>query len=171
MKREIQIHPLEPIFDENSRILILGTFPSVKSRETKFYYGHPRNRFWKVISTLVGEAIPTTIEEKTTLLLRHGIALWDVLSSCEIKGSSDSSISNPKPNDIGAIIQKTQLRQIFTNGKKAQQLYEKFIAPQINMEAHCLPSTSPANGRFHLEELLSAWKVIATYLVETKRVV
>ena len=101
MKREIQIHPLEPIFDENSRILILGTFPSVKSRETKFYYGHPQNRFWKVISTLVGEAIPTTIEEKTTLLLRHGIALWDVLASCEIKGSSDSSISNPKPNDIG----------------------------------------------------------------------
>ena len=123
MKREIQIHPLEPIFDENSRILILGTFPSVKSRETKFYYGHPRNRFWKVISTLVGEPIPTTIEEKTTLLLRHGIALWDVLSSCEIKGSSDSSISNPKPNDRGAIIQKTQLRHIFTNGKKSRHLY------------------------------------------------
>lgn len=161
MKRESQIHPLDPIFDKNSRILILGTFPSVKSREVKFYYGNPQNRFWKVIAALFKEPVPMSTEEKTALLLRNQIALWDVLAACDIKGSADSSISNPIPNDIRMVLQKSRIQKIFTNGKKAQQLYEKFIQPQIDMEADCLPSTSPANGHYRFEELISAWKVIA----------
>ena len=119
-------HEFEPVFDENSKVLILGTFPSVKSRENQFYYGHPQNRFWKIISLLTDCEVPQTVEEKKKVLLEHGIAIWDVISSCEIIGSSDSSIKNVVPADIAGILQKTKITRIFANGKTAGNLYKKF---------------------------------------------
>ncbi|MEE0775732.1 MAG: DNA-deoxyinosine glycosylase [Bacillota bacterium] len=163
MKQESIQHPFAPIYDKHSKILILGTFPSVKSREVSFYYGHPQNRFWKVLSQLTGETLPQSIEEKRAFLLRHGIALWDVLASCEIKGSSDSSIRYPIPNDLSLLLEQANIQKIFTNGKKAQQLYEKYLEPNTNIKAHCLPSTSPANRKYHLEDLLREWKIITDF--------
>lgn len=154
------VHPIEPLYDENSRILILGSFPSVKSREQAFFYGHPQNRFWRVLPALYGEEPLTTIPEKRAFCARHGIALWDVIASCEIVGSSDSSIQNAVANDLTPILSAAPIERIFTNGKTAGKLYDRYIQPQIGKSAVCLPSTSPANASWTLEKLVAAWQVI-----------
>ncbi len=150
-------HPIEPVYNENSRILILGSFPSVRSREVGFFYGHPQNRFWSVLSELYGEVLADTTEEKKSFLLRHGIALWDVITSCDIVGSSDASIQNVLPNDLGRILSVADIKRIFTNGKTAHALYCRHLLPQTGREATCLPSTSPANAVWSLPRLCEAW--------------
>jgi len=153
-------HPFPPLYNKDSKILILGSFPSVKSREQMFFYGHPQNRFWKVISSVLGCSEPETIEEKKKLLLEHGIALWDVIASCEIMGSSDSSIKNVKVNDISEILKEADIRQIFVNGKTAEKYFKKYTKAQIKREAVCLPSTSPANAAWSVNRLIEKWEVI-----------
>lgn len=150
-------HEFEPVFDQNSRVLILGTFPSVKSRENQFYYGHPQNRFWKVMARLTEEAVPQTIEEKKRLLLNHGIAIWDVISSCEIKGSSDSSIRNVVPADLSIILDACDIRRIYANGGTAKKLYDKYSKVKTGREIIGLPSTSPANAAYSLDRLMESW--------------
>jgi hypoxanthine-DNA glycosylase len=153
-------HPIPPLYDENSKILILGSFPSVKSREAQFFYHHPQNRFWKVISRICGEALPVTIEEKKAMLLRNGIAVWDVIQSCEITGSSDNSIRNVTANDLTPILKTADIRQIYANGNTAYRLYKKYIFPETGIESIGLPSTSPANAGCSMECLLEAWSCI-----------
>lgn len=153
-------HSIEPVYDEHSRILILGSFPSVRSREAQFFYGHPQNRFWKVLAAIHDAEVPKTNEEKREFLLENGIALWDVVGSCEIQGSSDSTIRNVVPNDLTRILDHADIRQIFVNGKTAQRYYKKYIEDEIGREAICLPSTSPANASWSLERLTDAWSVI-----------
>lgn len=160
MEYEHIVHSFEPVYDKDSEILILGTLPSVKSRENNFYYGHKQNRFWKVLATLLKEPIPETIEEKKAMLLAHRIALWDVIQSCDIKGSSDSSIKNVQSTDIGMILEKTNVTQIYANGNKAGQLYKRYQFPVTGIEATVLPSTSPANAAWSLARLCEAWRVI-----------
>lgn len=150
-------HTFGPVYDENSRILILGSFPSVKSREQQFYYGHPQNRFWKVAAALWGEEKPETIEAKKKFLLKHQIALWDVIESCDIMGSSDSSIRNVVPNDMDVILKAAAIGGIFLNGDKAYQLYLKYCKKEGQPPVKKLPSTSPANAAWNLEKLLAAW--------------
>ena len=155
------IHPIPPFYDETSTILILGSFPSVKSRESRFFYGHPQNRFWKLMTLLYGEeTVPATVEEKAALLKRHHIAAWDSIHACDIQGSSDNSIRNVEPNDFGEILSVAPIRQIFTNGKKSHEIYQKYCLPQTGREDICLPSTSPANAAWTLERLAEAWKAI-----------
>ncbi len=153
-------HEFEPVYDECSRVLILGTLPSVKSREQNFYYGHPQNRFWKVIAALYGEPVPQTIAQKKELLLKHQIAVWDVIAECDIYGSSDSSIKNVVPADISRILGQAPIRQIYANGAKAYELYNKYSLAATGREITKLPSTSPANAAFGMERLLEAWQVI-----------
>ena len=164
MEPEYITHNFQPIYDKESRILMLGTMPSPKSREVGFYYGHPRNRFWKVISDVCGEELPLTKEEKIAFALRNRIAVWDVLAGCEIKGSDDGSIRNPKANDMKKILDHADIRAIFTTGTKAAQLYKRYCYPETGVEAIGLPSTSPANCRTTYEELYRAYSVIAGYL-------
>ena len=154
------IHPIPPLYDAQSRILILGSFPSVKSREAQFFYGHPQNRFWKVLSAVCECEVPVTIEEKRDFLHENHIAVWDVIRSCDIEGSSDSSIKNVIPNDLGRILEETDIKQIYVNGKKAEQLYRKYIFPKIKRKAICLPSTSPANAAWSLKKLTEEWRKI-----------
>lgn len=153
-------HPFPPLFDENSEILILGSFPSVKSREQLFFYGHPQNRFWKVLSGVLDQQTPNSIEEKKAFLMQNNIALWDVIASCEIQGSADSSIKNAAANDISVILEKGKIKKIFTNGQAAKKLYDQFIFPKVKIEAFLLPSTSPANAAWSLDRLTDAWKII-----------
>ena len=153
-------HSFPPVWNENSRILILGSFPSVKSREEGFYYGHPRNRFWKVISAVVGEKEPVTIDEKKKMLLRNRIAIWDVIASCEIKGSSDSSIKNVTANDFTEILAGSFINRVFANGKTAEKLYNRYAFPVTGVPITVLPSTSPANAAFSLEKLIACYKTI-----------
>ena len=153
-------HPISPVFDKNSKILILGSFPSVKSREVKFFYGHPQNRFWKVTSAVFSSPEPTTVEEKRTFLLSHGIAVWDVIASCDIEGSADSSIKNVVPNDLTQILEHADIKTIFVNGKTAEKYYRKYMRDSIGREAVCLPSTSPANAAWSLERLINEWRQI-----------
>jgi len=154
-------HPLPPVFDENSRVLILGTMPSPKSREYGFYYSHPRNRFWRILAELYSSPLPETNQEKTALLLRHGIALWDVLKSCRIRGADDGSIRDPVPNDIEGLLKKTGIRNVFTTGSKAASLYRRLCLPKTGLAAFALPSTSPANcRRYTYEMLLDAYRVL-----------
>ena len=160
MEYEHIVHSFEPVYDKASEILILGTLPSVKSRENNFYYGHKQNHFWKVLATLLKEPVPHTIEEKKAMLLAHRIALWDVIQSCDIKGSSDSSIKNVQPTDIGMILEKTNITRIYANGNKAGQLYKRYQFPVTGIEAMVLPSTSPANAAWSLDRLCEAWRVI-----------
>ena len=150
-------HSIEPIYDKNSRVLILGSFPSVKSREEGFFYGHPQNRFWKVLAEVFKKDVPTTIEEKKLLLIENNIAVWDVIKSCDIEGSSDSSIKNVVANDLSVILETADIKQIYVNGKKAEQMYKKYIFPQLKREVICLPSTSPANAAWSLEKLVAQW--------------
>lgn len=158
MKVSYEEHTFMPVYNKDSKILILGSFPSVKSREAGFYYYHPQNRFWKVIADLTEESIPETIEEKKKILLQHNIAIWDVIKSCEITGSSDSSIKEVVPADIESILQKSQIEKIYANGGKAYQLYMKYIFPNTKRDIIKLPSTSPANASYSLERLLEIWK-------------
>lgn len=155
-----QIHPIPPLYSASSSVLILGSFPSVKSREQEFFYGHPQNRFWRVIAAVYGTSVPTAVEEKKKLILSNGLALWDVIAECEIEGSSDSSISAVKPNDISIILNNCPVKRIFVNGKTAEKYYIKYIQPKIGLKAVCLPSTSPANAAWSFERLCEAWKVI-----------
>ncbi|MCI6737225.1 MAG: DNA-deoxyinosine glycosylase [Intestinibacter sp.] len=157
-------HEIPPVYDENSKILILGSFPSVKSRENQFFYHHPQNRFWKTLAAVVGCDTPISIEEKKKFLLTNNIAVWDVIASCEIEGSSDSSIKNVVVNDFNSIIYKSNIKQIFCNGGKSYDLYRKYCEKSTNMKAIKLPSTSPANARFSLDKLISEWKIIEDYL-------
>ena len=154
------IHPISPVYDSDSEILILGSFPSVKSREEGFFYGHKQNRFWKVVAAVFGEETPETIEEKRAFLLRNHIAVWDVIHSCEIEGSSDSSIRNVTVNDLNEILKVADIRDIYVNGKTAQKYYKKYTEKLVGREAICLPSTSPANAAWTLERLQEKWTCI-----------
>ena len=154
-------HPFGPLFGPESRILILGSFPSVKSREQNFFYGHPQNRFWKVIAALYGEKVPATVPEKKALILDHGLALWDCIASCVITGSSDASIRDVRPNDLRIILDHCPIERICCNGRKSYEMYERYIRPETGREAVCLPSTSPANAQWSLEKLISAWSVLS----------
>lgn len=153
-------HPFDPLYNENSRVLILGSFPSVKSREQQFFYGHPQNRFWKVIAALFNEKVPSTIPEKKHLILSNGLALWDSIASCEITGSSDASIRNAKTNDLHVILDNCPIKMIICNGKKSYEFYQRYIEKTIEISAICLPSTSPANAVWTLDKLIEAWSVI-----------
>lgn len=153
-------HPFPPLYDANSRILILGSFPSVKSREERFFYGHPQNRFWRVVSAVLEEEVPRTVEEKRKLLLRSHIAVWDVIASCEIVGSADSTIRSVTPNDLSHIFKVADIKCVFTNGKTAQEYYNRYMRDAVGRDAVCLPSTSPANAKWTLPRLIEAWRVI-----------
>lgn len=157
-------HDFQPIYNEESRVLMLGTMPSPKSRETGFYYGHPRNRFWKVVSDVCGEVLPETKEEKIEFALKNKIAVWDVLAGCEIKGAEDASIRNPVANDLNIIIKNADIRAVFATGQKAAQLYRKYCQKETGMEIICLPSTSPANCSVSYEKLFEAYEVVLKYI-------
>lgn len=157
------IHPIPPVYDANSRILILGSFPSVKSREQGFFYGHPQNRFWRVTAAVFGDETPVTVPERRAFLLRHGVALWDVIAACEITGSSDASIRNPEINDLRPILEAAPIRAIFVNGQTAAKLYRRYAEPLTGRPAYPLPSTSPANAAWSLERLIEAWQAITTF--------
>ncbi len=157
MMRQRQEHGIAPVYDEHSEILILGSFPSVRSREEGFFYGHPRNRFWRVLAAVFGESVPHTVQEKKRFLLRNKVALFDVLAECEIEGSSDSSIGGAVPNDLSPILSGSRIRKIFVNGKTAEKLYQKYLLPKTGIPAICLPSTSPANAAWNEERLREAW--------------
>ncbi len=152
------LHPIPPVYDRNSKILILGSFPSVKSREEGFFYGHPRNRFWNVTAAVFDTAVPQNIDEKKAFLLRNHIALWDVIGSCDITGSADSSIKNVSANDLDLILKQADIRKIFVNGKTAYKYYRKFSEIKTGRPAVCLPSTSPANAAWTVERLTESWR-------------
>jgi hypoxanthine-DNA glycosylase len=154
------IHPIEPVYDSESRILILGSFPSVRSRETGFFYGHPQNRYWKVLAAVFDEKVPETIPEKKEFLLRNHVAAWDVIQSCDITGSSDASIKNVTPNDMTIILNHADIKQIYVNGKTAEKMYKKYTEKITGRKCVCLPSTSPANAAWSLEKLIEAWRVV-----------
>ena len=154
------IHPFGPLFNESSRVLILGSFPSVKSREQQFFYGHPQNRFWKVLAALYQQDVPVTVDQKKALILENHLALWDSVASCVITGSSDASIREVRANDLSVILDNSAVQKIFCNGKTSWQMYEKWIRPATGREAVCLPSTSPANAQWTLDRLIDAWSVI-----------
>lgn len=158
------IHSIEPVFDTESRVLILGTMPSPKSREVQFYYGHPQNRFWRVLAAVLGEELPQSVPEKKAMLLRHRIALWDVLAECEITGASDSSIRNPVANDLSVILDHAPVQAVFTTGATAWKLYTRLQKPHTGIEAVRLPSTSPANCAVKMEALTEAYKAILPWL-------
>ncbi len=159
-KSNFVTHPFEPIYDENSKVLLLGSFPSPKSRDVGFYFSHPQNRFFKVLADIFNDTLPTTNDEKKNFLLKHNIALWDIISSCEIVGASDSSIKNVKVNDIKTLIRKTQIKAVFCLGNTATKLYKKYIG----VNCFTLPSTSPANCAVHYDELKAKFKQILQFL-------
>ncbi len=156
-------HNIAPVYDKNSRVLILGSFPSKKSREVKFFYGNPQNRFWKVMASIYSEKIPETEIEKRSFLLGHNIALWDVISECDIQGSSDSSIKNVKLNDINELLSKSDIKAIMLNGKTAAKLFKKYFADKLDIKTLVLPSTSPANASCSFDMLGENWSVIKEY--------
>ena len=153
-------HPIPPLYDKDSRILILGSFPSVKSREAAFFYGHPQNRFWRLMAQLLSETFPETVEERAAMLHRNHIAVWDTIASCEIVGSSDSSIRQVVPNDLSVILDHADIRQIYCNGAKSHEYYHRYIEPETGIKAVRLPSTSPANAACNMDRLLSDWRQI-----------
>ena len=154
------VHPIPPLFDSESETLILGSFPSVKSREAAFFYGHPQNRFWAVVAEIFGAEKPLTVEEKKELILSNKLALWDVIAQCEIEGSADSTITDVTANDLSIILENSNVKRIFVNGKTAEKYYNKYTYPKTGIKAVCLPSTSPANAAWSLERLVEAWKTI-----------
>lgn len=151
-------HPFPPVVDENCHTLILGSFPSVKSREDGFFYGHPQNRFWRMLAAVFDEEIPTDIPAKKDLLLRHHIALWDVIASCEIEGSSDASVKNAIPVDITQVTCTAPIKRVICNGTLAGKLYQRYLQPTTGIDALILPSTSPANAAWTLHKLISVWR-------------
>ena len=152
-------HPIPPVFDENSRILLLGSFPSVKSREQAFFYGHKQNRFWKVISAVFDSSEPQTIPEKKAFLLKNGIAVWDVIASCDIEGSADNTIKNVTPNDLSLILNTAKIEKIFVNGGTAARFYKRYAEQKTGISAITLPSTSPANASWSIDRLTNYWKI------------
>ncbi len=156
------VHPIRPVYDDRSRILILGSFPSQKSREQMFFYGHPQNRFWRVLAAVYGGDVPQTIADKRHFLLAHGVAVWDVIASCDIVGSADSSIRAVVANDLSEVLEAADIQRIYVNGKTAERYYNRYLRDSLGREAVCLPSTSPANAAWSLERLIDAWSVIAT---------
>lgn len=160
----MEFHTIEPIYDHNSKILILGSFPSVRSRQDNFYYAHPQNRFWKVISCLFDERYLETIDDKKAFLLKNKIALWDVVYSCSIEGSSDGSIKDVIVNDIFSIVESSKIVLTVFNGKTAKRLFDKFFADFDGTDTIVLPSTSPANAAVSLDELITKWSVIKKYI-------
>lgn len=161
---QITLHNIPPVCDENSKILILGSFPSVRSREQSFFYGHSQNRFWKVLSCVLADDEPESIEEKRSFLLKNKIALWDVIASCDIEGSADSTIRNVLPNDIEPILKAADIKMIFLNGRTAEKYYNKYLAKKINRDTVTLPSTSPANAVWRLDDLIAEWGRIKSFL-------
>ena len=161
MERTVLLHPIPPLYDASSRILILGSFPSVKSREMGFFYGHPQNRFWKVVAAIWREEVPMSVEERRAFLLRNHIAAWDVIASCSIEGSADSSIRDAAANDLRPILCASKISRIYVNGKTAEKMYRKYTEPILGVPAVCLPSTSPANAAWSLDRLIEAWRCIA----------
>ena len=158
-------HTLEPVFDAHSRVLILGTMPSPKSREAQFYYAHPQNRFWPTLARLFDEPLPPTSDARRCFALRHGIALWDVLQSCEIEGASDASIRSAVPNELSVVLDNAPIQAVFTTGRRAYELYNRLCLHKMTEhECICLPSTSPANRRVSDLELQKAYSVILNYL-------
>ena len=153
-------HGFKPVFDERSRVLVRGSFPSVLSRVNRFYYGNPRNRFWCVMAEVLGEPVPDVgdIPGKRAMLLRHGIALWDVIESCDVRGSSDASIRNVVPADVARITRAAPIRSVLCNGGTAGRLYRRWLLPVTGIEAEVLPSTSPANAAWGLERLTERWR-------------
>lgn len=160
MEKEEQRHPIPPVYDSRSRVLILGSFPSVASREVGFFYGHPANRFWRVMAALFSEDLPSGIPERRSFLLAHGVAVWDVIASCRIAGSADASITDVVPNDIGRILSVAPIRGIFVNGRTAEKVYRRYLFPVCGREAVCLPSTSPANAALSLPALTERWRAL-----------
>lgn len=161
----MEFHNIAPVYDARSRVLILGSFPSVKSRETRFFYGHPQNRFWRVMAAVLSCPVPQTIAEKRAMLLSHGVALWDVIASCDIVASSDASITNVLPNDISQILRAAPIQAVYCNGGKAFSLYRKHLQPTVGRPAEKLPSTSPANASWTETRLIDAWrKALGEYL-------
>ena len=154
-------HTFEPVFNKDSKILILGSFPSVKSRENNFYYGHPQNRFWKVLAKIFEEEVPETIEDKKSFLFEHHIAVWDVIESCTIIGSSDSSIKDVVVNDFSKVLENSAIERIYVNGGKAYELYRKYAEKQTGVKAVKLPSTSPANAAWSVDRLCEVWREVA----------
>lgn len=157
-------HNIEPVYNERSKVLILGSFPSVRSREAQFFYGHKQNRFWKVLSAVLECPVPEDVPQKKAMLLDHGVALWDVIATCEIRGSSDASIRNVVPNDLSKILEAAKIRSIYANGAKSYELYQRYLYPVTKREICKLPSTSPANAAYDLEHLVSEWKKIRQFL-------
>lgn len=158
-------HTLAPVYDEQSRVLILGSFPSPKSREIGFYYGNPQNRFWPVLATLFDEPLPAAAEERRAFALRHHLALWDVIASCAIRGADDGSIRAVTPNDLGIVLSRAPIAAVFTCGSKAHSLYNKYCLPATGRTAIALPSTSPANCRYYdFPRLVEAYRILLHYL-------
>lgn len=153
-----QIHPIPPLYNDKSEVLILGSFPSVKSREANFFYGHPQNRFWKVIARIFDEEVPQTIEEKKRLILTHHLSMWDVIAECDIIGSSDSSIKDVVPNDLSVILDNAPIRRIIVNGKTAEKMYNKYTLDKTGIKAVVMPSTSPANAAWDIDRLVAEWE-------------
>ena len=166
-----QVHPIPPLYDGGSRILILGSFPSVKSREGQFFYHHPQNRFWKVLAAVLDVTPPETVAEKAAMVHDAHIALWDVIGQCAIEGSADSSIRDVVPNDLSPILRAADIRAVFCNGGTAFRYYQRYSQARTGLAAVQLPSTSPANAGWSLERLTEAWRVILPYLnrIDTKK--
>jgi hypoxanthine-DNA glycosylase len=162
-KHQTITHPLRPLFQSDSKILILGSFPSVKTREYGFFYGHPQNRFWPLLERIFGVTLSTDIEERRAFLLRHHLALYDVIYRCDIIGSSDASIQNVVPSDLSPIFKEADIKQIFCNGGTAYRYYKKYQERQTGFKAVQLPSTSPANARSSMDDLYNRWKIIKDY--------
>lgn len=160
MNLQTVFHTIPPLYDSHSRVLLLGSIPSPKSREAGFYYAHPQNRFWRVLAAVLGEEVPQTIEAKRAMCLKHHVALWDTIARCDIAGASDTSIRNAVPNDIGKLVRESEITRIFATGGKSADLYRKLIEPQLHIPITQLPSTSPANAAWSLERLIEAYRVI-----------
>lgn len=160
MNLQTVVHTIPPLYDSHSRVLLLGSIPSPKSREVGFFYGHPQNRFWRVLAAVLGEPVPQSIEEKRAMCLKHHVALWDTIARCDIAGASDTSIRNAVPNDISKLVQESEITRIFATGGKSAELYRKLIEPQLHIPITQLPSTSPANAAWSLDRLIEAYRVI-----------
>ena len=160
MNLQTVVHTIPPLYDSHSRVLLLGSIPSPKSREIGFFYGHPQNRFWRVLAAVLGEPVPQSIEEKRAMCLKHHVALWDTIARCDIAGASDLSIRNAEPNDIGKLVRESESTRIFATGGKSAELYRKLIEPQLHIPITQLPSTSPANAAWSLDRLIEAYRVI-----------
>lgn len=156
--RDAVWHTIAPVFDANSRVLILGSFPSVASRASGFFYGHPQNRFWRVISSICERDVPRTVEEKIALLKENGIALYDVIKRCRIRGSADASVRSVVPNDLSPILSSVPIERIFVNGKTAEKYYIRYQQPRTGRPCIVLPSTSAANAAWSEERLIAAWR-------------